>query len=371
MRARRTLAACTFIILLGAAKWEAVPSRALDTPTYSAAVGGTLAGSVELLEPSAAVVVMSITSSSPAVASVLTSSVPFHSNSVGPLPVVVRAVAPGCAELTLMMLTDSFTQWRRSVNDLTKCAVIAGLAMFGYSEVATAQAGLLIEQGGRNGNHVVTRVVVGKGSSRGVRLSGKYMHLVSSATTTGGVSARSIQKVADNQVSMVLDASSTSIRGDLGLKLNIACPPSIPFITNDCKPSVVLPVKVLETGPLAWVAPSGNIPPNAAVTFNLTGSGVGFAKPLARLMNLKNVTVVQQTSSVFQLRGTTPSCGPVVVAVQDKAQLDDEIPFRKGAAIQVSLAGGTYCGGESGPKVYSTTTCPVGTVWNASLNQCA
>jgi hypothetical protein len=269
------------------------------------------------------------------------------------------------------MRENSFTQWRCGVNRLTRIAVSLGLASMSNSALATAQSKLtVIEQNGTTGYHVVTRVAVGQGSSRSIRLTGKYLHLVTSATVTGGVSARNFQKVADNQGTMVLDASLTSARGDLNLKLNITCPPSIPFVTADCTSSVLLPVKVLETGPLAWIAPSGNIPANVAVTFNLTGEGVGVAKPLARLMNLKNVTVVQQSSTVIQVRGTTPSCGPVVLALQDRAQLDDEVPYRKGSAITVSLAGGTYCGGESGPKVYSTTTCPVGTVWNASLNQC-
>ena len=250
-----------------------------------------------------------------------------------------------------------------------KLGAILGLASLGYSAVATAQSKIIvIEQNGRTGYHPVSRVAVGQGSSRSIRITGKYLHLVSSATTTGGVSARSIQKTAEHQVTMVLDASSSSARGDVGLRLNIACAAPLPFMTSDCTSSVVLPVKVLETGPIASVAPTGSVPANAAVTFDVTGTGMGDAKLLARLMTLKNATVVQQGASVIRVRGTTPSCGAVVVALQDRAQLDDEVPYRKGSAVQLTLAGGVNCGG--GPRVYSTTTCPVGSVWNASQNQC-
>ena len=164
---------------------------------------------------------------------------------------------------------------------------------------------------------------------------------------------------------MILDASASAARGDMSLRLNISCPP-IPF---DCKPSVNLPLKVFETGPIKSIQPYGNVPPNTSVTFDLTGEALDVAKLLPRLVTLTNPVIVSRTATTMRVRGTTPSCGYLDVALTDEAD-GDEFPYRRELTVQAMLAG-TICGQSTAPPLLKTTTCAPGQVWNATLKACS
>src|SRR5688572_16919047 len=92
----------------------------------------------------------------------------------------------------------------------------------------------------------VPRATIAQRSSRKVRLIGPWLDHVTSVTPSNGITARNFE-TADKQITMILDASASAARGDMSLKVNITCP-SVAFV--DCKPSVTLPLKVFETGPI-------------------------------------------------------------------------------------------------------------------------
>ncbi len=210
----------------------------------------------------------------------------------------------------------------------------------------------------------VPRATIAQRSSRKIRLHGPWLDRVTSVTSSNGITGRNFERVDDKEVTMILDASASSARGDMSLKLNIACP-AIPF---DCRPSVNLPLKVFETGPIKTIQPYGIVPPNAVVTFDLTGEALGVAKLLPRLVTLSNPVIVSRTATTMRVRGTTPACGHLDVALTDEAD-GDEFPYRRETTVQAIVAG-TICGQSTAPPLLTTTTCSPGQVWNATQKAC-
>jgi hypothetical protein len=210
----------------------------------------------------------------------------------------------------------------------------------------------------------VPRATVAQRSSRKVRLVGPWLDYVTSVTSSNGITARNFEK-ADRQITMILDASASAARGDMTLKLNITCP----VVAFDCKPSVTLPLKVFETGPVRTIQPYGTVPPNAAVTFDLTGEALDVAKLLPRLVTLTNAVILSRTATTMQVRGTTPSCGSIDVALTDVAD-GDEFPYRRESTVQAVVAG-TICGQSTAPPLLKTGTgCSAGQVWDPTLKSC-
>ena len=211
----------------------------------------------------------------------------------------------------------------------------------------------------------VQRVTIGQSSSRKIRLTGPWMDFVSSATTSNGVSARNIVRdFPFRKVTMILDASASTTRGDMLLTLRISCP----VVPLDCKSTVRLPVRVFETGPIATIQPWGVVPANSLVTFDLTGQALAVAKLLPRLLRLGNPTILQRTSTTMRVRGTTPSCGSVDVALTDEND-GDEFPYRHAATMQRVIAG-TECAGGPAPLSLKYTQCTPPQVWNDALKAC-
>src|SRR5687768_3346862 len=68
---------------------------------------------------------------------------------------------------------------------------------------------------------VVPRATVAQQSSRRVRLSGPWVGFGASVVPKNGVSARNITKISDNQLEVILDATTAATRGDVSLQLNI------------------------------------------------------------------------------------------------------------------------------------------------------
>jgi len=210
-----------------------------------------------------------------------------------------------------------------------------------------------------------TRATIGQQSSRKIRVSGPWMGFVTSATTSNGVSARNIVREWD-KVSMTLDAAASSARGDMTLRLNINCPP--PPVNLDCASSKGLPVKVFETGPINGISPSGVVPANTVVTFDLTGQALNVAKLNPRLLSLRNASIISRTSTTMRVRGTTPSCGYIDVALTDESG-DGEYVYRKGGSLQAVLAG-TICGSSLAPPGIAQHYCYPPTTWSPALNAC-
>ena len=180
-------------------------------------------------------------------------------------------------------------------------------------------------------------------------------------------SARNITTEWD-KVSMTLDAAASSARGDMTLKLNIECPPSVPFVTADCSSSIGLPVKVFETGPINGISPSGIVPANTVVTFDLTGQALNVAKLNPRLLSLRGASILSRTSTTMRVKGTTPSCGYIDVALTDESG-DGEYVYRKGGSLQAVLAG-TICGSSLAPPGMAQHYCYPPTTWSPALNAC-
>jgi len=110
------------------------------------------------------------------------------------------------------------------------------------------------------------------------------------------------------------------------------------------------------------------VPPNTQVTFDLTGEALGVAVLLPRLLSLKNATVLSKTTTTMRVRGTTPSCGYIDVALTDQAD-GDENPYLKAATVQQVLAG-TICGSSLAPRSPTMTQCPAGQTWDPAANVC-
>jgi hypothetical protein len=215
----------------------------------------------------------------------------------------------------------------------------------------------------------VPRATVAQRGTRLIRLRGPWMDYVTSVTASNGVSARNF-KTADQQVDMTLDAAETAPRGDFTLRLNITCP-KVPFtnvVVGDCQSSATFPVRVFETGPIATIFPNGVVPPNAQVTFDLTGEALNVAVLLPRLLSLKSASILSKTATTMRVRGTTPSCGHIDVALTDQAD-GDENPYRKASTLQPVLAG-TICGTSLAPRVPSVAQCPPGQTFDPVSNVC-
>ena len=224
----------------------------------------------------------------------------------------------------------------------------------------------LIMQNTRTAEWIATpQATIGQSSSRKVRLNGPWMDYVTSATTSNGVSARNIEH-ADKQVTMILDASASAARGDMNLRLNITCPP---FPINfDCGSSALLKVKIFETGPINTIQPSGIVPPNSVITFDLTGEAMGVAKLNARLLSLSGASVLSRTPTSIKVKGKTPSCGYVDVALTDEAG-DGEFVYRKSGSLRQVLAG-TICGSSLAPPLMGQSICIAPKVWDAVALVC-
>jgi hypothetical protein len=69
----------------------------------------------------------------------------------------------------------------------------------------------------------------------------------------------------------------------------------------------------------------------------------------------------------MRVRGTTPGCGYVDVALTDMAD-GDENPYRK-TTVQPILAG-TICGGSVAPTTMKISECPPGQTFDPVANVC-
>lgn len=211
----------------------------------------------------------------------------------------------------------------------------------------------------------VSRLTVAQASSRRVRIEGDWMDYISSVNASGGISGRNITH-PDGMTELILDATASAARGDKNISVNIACP----FGGNllGCTPGPVnIPVKVIETGPITSITPSGTLNANTQYTFTLQGEGLNVAVLLPRLLNLKYATILEKTANTMRVRGTTPQCGYVDVALTDQA--DGDIPYRKGSALQSVLAG-AICGTSLSPPAGIIINCQPPTSWDATLRRC-
>ena len=213
---------------------------------------------------------------------------------------------------------------------------------------------------------VVQRATVAQQSSRRIRLSGPWVGFGTSVTAKNGVSARNFTKITDNQVELILDATSSAPRGDMTLTLNITCP-GWP-LTGDCRSSTTFPVKVFETGPITAIQPYGIVKPNTKYTFDLRGEALDVAGLLPRLLKLSSATIVSRTATTMRVVGVTPSCGYIDVALVDQAD-GDENPYRHGASMQAVLAG-TICGQSLAPPTMQYHQCTPPQVWDDALKIC-
>ena len=211
----------------------------------------------------------------------------------------------------------------------------------------------------------VPRLTVAQQSSRRVRIDGDWMDYISSVNTVGGVSGRNITH-PDGMAELVLDATAGAARGNKNISVNIACPPGGNLLGCTAGP-VNIPVRVIESGPITSIGPSGTLQANTQYTFTLQGQGLDVAVLLPRLLNLKDATILEKTATTMRVRGTTPQCGYVDVALTDES--DGDIPYRKGAGLPSILAG-HICGLTLSNPAGVVINCPTGTNWNATLREC-
>jgi hypothetical protein len=213
---------------------------------------------------------------------------------------------------------------------------------------------------------VVPRATVAQQSSRRIRLSGPWVGFGTAVIAKDGVSARNFSKQSDNQLELILDATSSTPRGDMTLTLKIQCP-GWPF-TGDCRSSTTFPIKVFETGPIKSIQPYGVVQPNTKITFDLTGEALDVAKLLPRLLKLGNALIVSRTATTMKVVGVTPSCGYIDVALTDQAD-GDEHPYRHGPGMQAVLAG-TICGQSLAPSNLKYHQCTPPQYWDNNLKAC-
>ena len=213
---------------------------------------------------------------------------------------------------------------------------------------------------------VVPRATVAQQSSRRVRLSGPWVGFGASVVPKNGVSARNIKKITDNQLELILDATTSATRGDVTLQLNIICPGSL--FPTDCKGYTTFPVKVFETGPIKSIQPFGVVQPNTKYTFELTGEALDVAVLLPRLVKLGSATILSKTATTMKVVGTTPSCGYIDVALTDVAD-GDENPYRHATTMQSVLAG-TICGQSLAPTNLKYHQCTPPQVWDDNIKAC-
>lgn len=107
------------------------------------------------------------------------------------------------------------------------------------------------------------------------------MDYISSVNTVGGVSGRNITH-PDGMTELILDATAGAARGDKNISVNIACPFGGNLIGCTSGP-VNIPVRVIESGPITSIGPSGTLMANTQYTFNLQGHGLDVAVLLPRL----------------------------------------------------------------------------------------
>jgi len=213
----------------------------------------------------------------------------------------------------------------------------------------------------------VQRVTIAQRSSRKIRITGPWMDFISAVNANGGVSGRNIARTDFRQSTIILDASESAARGTKNISVSIACP----FGGNllGCTPGPVsIPVRVFETGPITSISPSGTVTPNTTTTFNLQGEALDVAVLLPRLLTLKNATILSKSSTSMSVRGVTPACGYIDVALTDQAD-GSEFPYRKGTQLPSVLAG-NICGTSLAPPAPSSHYCPPGQSWNPSANAC-
>ena len=111
------------------------------------------------------------------------------------------------------------------------------------------------------------------------------------------------------------------------------------------------------------------MPANTTVTFELRGEGFNVAMPLPRLLTLKNPSVVYQSAGVMRVRGITPSCGYIDVALTDHDD-GDEFPYRKATGLQAVLAG-HICGTSLvQTRIGGEVICATGTHWDDATKSC-
>jgi hypothetical protein len=213
----------------------------------------------------------------------------------------------------------------------------------------------------------VTRITVGQKSSRKIRITGPWMDYISAVNANGGVSGRNIDHVGDRQSTIILDAAESAPRGTKNISVSIACPFGGNLLGCTSGP-VPIPIRVFETGPITSISPSGTVTPNTPTTFELQGQALDVAVLLPRLLTLKNATILSKSATSMQVRGTTPACGYIDVALTDQAD-GSEFPYRKGSQLQAVLAG-HICGTTLAPPAPVYHYCPPGQNWNPSTNSC-
>lgn len=189
----------------------------------------------------------------------------------------------------------------------------------------------------------VSRATIPQSSSRKIRITGPWMDYIAGVNGNGGVSGRSINHVGDKQSTLILDAAAHAPRGNKYISVIIDCPLGANLLGCTRGP-VEIPVKVFETGPVRSIKPSGTVEPNAMMTFTLYGDGMNYAALLPRIVNLRNAVVLGRSADTIAVRGITPSCGYIDVALTDQED-GDEFPYRKAAGYQPGVAG-SMCGGR-------------------------
>jgi len=245
---------------------------------------------------------------------------------------------------------------------------VGSVALMSYSSAFDAPAFTRLEQNTRTVEWAsVTRITIAQKSSRKIRITGPWMDYISAVNGSGGVSGRNIAQVADKQSTIILDATETAPRGTKFISVSITCPFGGNFLGCTAGP-VSIPIRVFESGPITSIAPSGTVPPNTEMNFDLQGEALNVAVLLPRLLLLKNASIVSKSSTTMRVRGTTPACGFIDVALTD--ELDgSEFPYRKGSQLQSVLAG-TICGTHLVPPAPTYHYCPPGQVWNPASNAC-
>jgi hypothetical protein len=248
---------------------------------------------------------------------------------------------------------------------LSKFALAGSLLMMNSAALEPARWTLLMQSTRTAPWIAVPRFTVAQGYSRHVRIAGPWMDYISSVTPIAGITGRNVQHI-NGQTDLILDASSSTSRGDHSVQVKITCPP-LAYL-NGCAPAVVIPVKVLEMGPVNRISPSGTVPPNTTMVFRLEGEGLNVAKILARLTTLQNAAVLPgATSTALSVRGTTKACGYVDISLSDVAD-GDEFPYKKN--YNTPILAGTLCAGSLPPTPYSAVSCPSGKTYDPVSKTC-
>jgi hypothetical protein len=245
---------------------------------------------------------------------------------------------------------------------------VGSLALLSSGSVFESPAWTGLEQNTRTVEWApVQRITIAQKSSRKIRITGPWMDYISVVNANGGVSGRNIDHVGDKQSTIILDATEGAARGTKNISVSIACPFGGNLLGCTSGP-VSIPVRVFETGPITSISPSGTLTPNTTTTFDLQGEALDVAVLLPRLLTLKNASIVSKSATSMRVRGVTPACGYIDVALSDQAD-GSEFPYRKGSQLQAVLAG-TICGTSLAPPAGSYHYCPVGQTWNSSTNSC-